>query len=261
MAVLIALLIPAVQKVQSAALHTQSANNLRQIGLATHGYANARGHFPRIGLATLPNGDVEYSFFVALLPYLEQDNIYRAFQAKFGSGGISGDFVVPTFSSPLDPTGPDSGGSYAANAAVFNRRRVVQHSITDGVSNTIGFGEHYSYGCGGTTIFSWVMGSKLQLNKPGYFDIRRPTFADKAMGDVHPVAQGGNTVPSSPGVTFQVAPAVADCNPALAQAPSSRGMLTCFIDGSVRTLPPSVSETTFWSLVTADGGEVFDPVW
>src|SRR5258708_39442362 len=102
-AVLVALLVPAVQKVRSAALHIQSANNVKQIALALHGYENTNWRLPLTRL-TLGRDGIEVSFFVALLPYLEQGNVYQAFRAQFGSGGANSDFCVPTFVSPLDPT-------------------------------------------------------------------------------------------------------------------------------------------------------------
>ena len=258
-AVLVALLVPAVQRIRAAALHVESSNNVKQIALAFHGYENTNQRLPVISVSLGSQG-IELSFFTALLPYLEQGSIYQAFNAQFGSGGATSDFSVPTFVSPLDPTTIGNGGSYAANGTVFNRRRKLI-SITDGTSNTIGLAEHYSYGCGGT-IFVWIEGKKNGVNNPPLQYVgRRATFADKAMGDVHPLSQGGETLASVPGNTFQLAPAVADCNPALAQAASSRGLLAGLMDGSVRTLAHSISERTFWSALTPDRGETLGADW
>src|SRR5580692_944583 len=84
-AILIGLLLPAVQKVREAAARTQCANNLKQIGLAFHSYESAHGYFPTAykKLPTpdpaAPSGTGNYgpSAFVLILPYLEQDNVYR----------------------------------------------------------------------------------------------------------------------------------------------------------------------------------------
>jgi len=74
-AILIAILLPAVQKVREAAARTKCLNNLKQIGLACHNYHDAFQQFP-----DMPGGFVPgWSFHVRLLPYLEQDNLYRQF--------------------------------------------------------------------------------------------------------------------------------------------------------------------------------------
>src|SRR5260370_20688039 len=82
-AVLIGLLLPAVQKVRSAAARIQCANNLHQISLAAFNYESARQRFPAgVNCTTgstsfAPPADlgISYSLFEALLPYVEQDNI------------------------------------------------------------------------------------------------------------------------------------------------------------------------------------------
>src|SRR4051812_49784691 len=81
-AVLIGLLLPAVQKVREAAARTTSSNNLKQIALAVHNYAGAYGDKlpPMVDLGTnAPTGAGLQSLFFNLLPYIEQDNIYRVF--------------------------------------------------------------------------------------------------------------------------------------------------------------------------------------
>src|SRR5436305_9044607 len=85
-AVLIGLLLPAVQKVREAAQRAKCKNNLKQIGLAMHNYHGTVGHFPAGYLATNPGPDLAddrgpgWGWAAILLPYVEQDNLYRQIQ-------------------------------------------------------------------------------------------------------------------------------------------------------------------------------------
>ncbi|HTK75815.1 MAG TPA: DUF1559 domain-containing protein [Gemmataceae bacterium] len=123
-AVLIGLLLPAVQKVREAAARAKSQNNLKQIALAVHNYNDAyQGKLPALtDLGTgAPNGWGLNSLFFNILPYIEQDNVYRLFQkgsgtannvnTYFGAVGAAGApqggaarTIIPTFLSPADST-------------------------------------------------------------------------------------------------------------------------------------------------------------
>src|SRR5262245_9117232 len=76
-AILIGLLLPAVQKVRDAAARIKCANNMKQMGLALHAYHDANNAFPA-GVAY--TGDSVYPFWswmALMMPYYEQDNLYR----------------------------------------------------------------------------------------------------------------------------------------------------------------------------------------
>jgi prepilin-type N-terminal cleavage/methylation domain-containing protein/prepilin-type processing-associated H-X9-DG protein len=108
-AVLIGLLVPAVQKVRGAAARISCGNNLHQIGLALHNYESDRRNFPNGG--TKSNG---FSVHVYLLPYLDQDVLYQTvnFNALYNAPAnatVTG-ATVKTLLCPADPTaGPPAG--------------------------------------------------------------------------------------------------------------------------------------------------------
>ena len=98
-AVLIGLLLPAVQKVRDAAARIKCASNLKQIGLAVHSYHDANGIIPPLALCgngaeDLNNGmtSLWYQFrhtpvHVWLLPYVEQDNIWKSWNINSNGSG------------------------------------------------------------------------------------------------------------------------------------------------------------------------------
>src|SRR6185312_13535046 len=78
-AILIALLVPAVQKVREAAARTQCVNNLKQIGLATHGYHDANKKMPSNRTPNTYGYDINgssWSWLSRILPYVEQGPLY-----------------------------------------------------------------------------------------------------------------------------------------------------------------------------------------
>src|SRR5947208_8347794 len=105
-AILIALLVPAVQRVREAAHRTQCANNLKQLGLAAQIYHDQHKHLPP-GIGYYPPASGAFgTYFFHLLPNLEQDNLYR--------DGLG---VVP-FPPPAGPTVV----YYPGNNNVYSRR-------------------------------------------------------------------------------------------------------------------------------------------
>src|SRR5688572_18236530 len=79
-AILIGLLLPAVQKVREAAARMKCSNNLKQIGLGLHNFHDVRGALPRAGELSS-----QLSWHVYILPYVEQDNLFRLFNLGTGN--------------------------------------------------------------------------------------------------------------------------------------------------------------------------------
>ena len=254
-AILIGLLLPAVQKVREAAARAQSANNLKQITLASHSYAAAHGD--RLPTIEASRGGV----FWKLLSYLDGGNLIEEQWRTDANSSI----VVKVYLSPVDPSiatrGPYGNRcSYPANAQVLRGTPTLLATFPDGTSNTILFAEHYSY-CK-DTHFNYTGGIPLGR------EVRESTFADRGpvynpgspfyLVDVVPVTTGPPPVTrsSTPGLTFQARPAPDDCNPLVPQTPHRVGMMVGWADGGVRTVRPDVAETVFWAAVTPAGGEV-----
>jgi type II secretory pathway pseudopilin PulG len=151
LAILLGLLLPAVQKVREAAARTQSVNNLKQIALAVHNYAAAYNN--KIPPNDHPN---HYSTLTHLLPFIEQEALYKTIdlskEVDDKDNAAARKAVVRTFLSPLDPLAPDASGfgptnyfmcagskpSLAKNDGIFwpgNKFNIG--NIPDGSSNTI----------------------------------------------------------------------------------------------------------------------------
>ncbi len=264
-AVLIGLLLPAVQKAREAANRMSCKNNLKQIILATHHFADTRqGNLPTIDGAkgSANPGD---SVHLALLPYIEQGNAYAYMQAHPRDMPP----VVKSFLCPSDPTARGinlSVSSYAANAQVFHTFPALPRTFGDGTSNTIAFAEHYANDCQRHQFLYTIS----VLFSP---QVRRATFADggrqflnyQNYGDIYPVTRGMPpvTIGDDPEATFQVAPSPPNkkCDPFVAQAAHPGGMVVALADGSVRVLARGMSPAAYWGAVTPARGELPGSDW
>jgi prepilin-type N-terminal cleavage/methylation domain-containing protein/prepilin-type processing-associated H-X9-DG protein len=142
-AILIALLVPAVQKVREAAARTQCANNLKQIGLALHGYHGAYKQFPQAyKLLPTPDptapagaGTFGAGAFVLILPYLEQGNVYQQIDAtRAALSSVNMPPNNPAYSTPiavfLCPSTPAGQPSVVYSAELANSFNNFGISIT-----------------------------------------------------------------------------------------------------------------------------------
>ncbi len=277
LAVMIALLLPAVSNVRETARVMTTTNHERQIILGVHQLSAAQDDRIR----NLPKNSplpkpvyYEESIFRLIVPYVYMEltlpppGSSRAEILHYYSP------QVKVFTDPMDPSLTDefvmsnkslSAGehrmaSYAANIMVFDGFMSMTGSVPDGTSSTLAFTTHYFH-CGGTRINEkWGMvdwGSVSPVPK-ATVENRRATFADAGCRDVVPVRDPatGRTVASRRGATFEIRPPVIDADCRLPHALYSRGIQVALFDGSVRTIRPGIDESVFWSLVTPNWGEI-----
>ena len=192
-AILIGLLLPAVQKVREAAARMQCSNNMKQIALAAHNFESANGHLPYGRVPTTNAGPL-----AQLLPFIEQDNIFKQINPNV--------FIIP---SPVSPPA-DWVNAYWPTTFAASRNRVktfecpaddpysIQISTSAGVysrvtvttSVTLGFytsqslvdagglpgATNYVPICG--TVGAWVGGSTANGSTGAFYAAHEGVFVD-----------------------------------------------------------------------------------
>jgi prepilin-type N-terminal cleavage/methylation domain-containing protein/prepilin-type processing-associated H-X9-DG protein len=275
-AILIGLLLPAVQKVRAAAARSQCQNNLKQFGLALQNYHDSNNQLP----PSMTTGSYGNNFnsngtnwAIMILPYIEQQNLYNL-GAVYTTVGFT---TIKTFGCPADPyastpyTGGYARGSYAANcgpalnggqAQVANGGGTYQGDgvfmigtgltlaqITgqDGTANTVLLGEvragPASTDVRGTWALSQIGASFIGGCPTG--DCWGPNDTQSGSDDVS-------------GCSSQPAQRMGCWNGGNGQA-TMRGNHTAgancvFVDGSVHLLSNSIDLTTYFWLLSRDDG-------
>lgn len=160
--VLVALLLPAVQAAREAARRIHCANNIKQIGLALHNFHDANRRFPPAGsgynwCCSASNGTGDRQIYnsnglVLLLPYLEQENLFRKFNLKQASAQTTTSLGPPNCvnNNATSVVGdPSTNGNGATASAVVN-----EFICASDDNPPVGrlFGEYYGPGGDGSTL-------------------------------------------------------------------------------------------------------------
>jgi prepilin-type N-terminal cleavage/methylation domain-containing protein/prepilin-type processing-associated H-X9-DG protein len=287
-AILIGLLLPAVQKVREAAARMQCSNNLKQLGLALHNYQGALGVLP-------PGRDNnELSTHAYLLPFIEQDNARRLvnFAARWNDPSNSAARAIPiqTFLCPSDPrnqvpagwtgnnyrvnqgsgilwglpsaTGPNSTMP-PPNGPFYLDSNVRLTDITDGTSNTAAWSEHLK-----GDFSNAIVTDNADTFEPGSY----PNTPDEAVAYCTAgSAQGVSNVGApwlqgyhSTTIYFHVGPPNGrSCMyppgriATTANSGHTNGVNMALCDGSVRFVTNGIDLNTWRAIGSRNGGEVF----
>jgi prepilin-type N-terminal cleavage/methylation domain-containing protein len=290
-AILIGLLLPAVQKVRESAARLQSQNNLKQIGLAFHGYHDANGQFPPgyqsgYPIQTVPAIDAApgWAWGTLILPHLEQDNLYRQLRLDLpcwdSANAAATRTPVKVFLCPAAPNvGPtmtvrDSGGAIIAE---FGLSHFVANNGQDETwaydrpdhSGLPGIGPFYRNSKTRTASVTDGLSNTVFVGE-------HTTISDKTWVGVVPGAEvcpldpfrypftacdaaatlvlcHSGPAPAEPGVVHP--PSFPTCHVCQMYAPWQGGNVLLG-DGSVRFVPTSVNLNTWAALASIRGGEV-----
>jgi prepilin-type N-terminal cleavage/methylation domain-containing protein/prepilin-type processing-associated H-X9-DG protein len=269
-AILIGLLLPAVQKVREAAARAKCSNNLKQLGLALHSYHDANGRLPPGYASSVSAGDLGpgWGWAAHLLPYVEQDNVYRqidlsqpigaaahatprtqvlavfrcasdnppqeVFTVQNTSVNVAFGNYVGMFGTAEITTNPGQG-----EGVFFRNSRVRFGDVTDGTSQTCFVGERSSDYALSTWVGS-VTGGQVPPRRPSALGPEgAPVLVLGHTGD----AAEGHT-PNSP-INH-----VDDFT-----SRHTQGVNFLFGDGSVRNINNSISPAVWQAVGTRAGGE------
>lgn len=279
-AILVGLLLPAVQAARKAARRIQCANNSRQIALALVATEEKYGKLPPLCAASAvsrlsgkPPWGNPYgrTVFHWLLPAIEQQAIWDALDPDQTYAGIQYQRVISTYLCPDDPSttngksstsyGGANGwgaGNYGSNYYVFGNPAAKElegnntlDRFRDGTSNTIAFAEMYGT-CGWTGDITYMYGSLWADSN----SVWRPVFCTNATGK-NPAAAG-----SPPCFSMQDSPDwQLECDPSRPQAGHGGGMNVARLDGGVSWLSSSIDDTVWAAVCDPRDGAIVDAPW
>jgi len=291
-AILIGLLLPAVQKVREAAARASCTNNLKQLGLAIANMADTnQGNLPpSAGLypsktPVTNNGDGGLLFH--LLPYIEQDNLYKGSltppnpynnDPTRNGTALGAATNLPSYSQWEPRVRSAQIKTYVCPSDATNQQRSQERNSWTPVPNAQG--AMSSYGVNGQLFLQTFWGNSFRKFPASLQDGTSNTimFAEKVAyastgnynenywPDWGPIfasseidGTNGIGVNSSPQFNVRGYPAVADGR--RASSMHSSVLLVSLGDGSVRGVSSGISVATWWSAITPAGGETLGSNW
>jgi prepilin-type N-terminal cleavage/methylation domain-containing protein len=246
-AVLMGLLLPAIQSVRRSAALSESLNQYKQVVIAHAGL-----------LSVQPPPTNSGKLLVDMLAHIEV-------QESINPDSVQ---TILNYLNPHDPTyirvdsKPTRGDCSLAFNAVLLRLGLRPEQIPDGATETILLTERYAR-CGGGVSWSHQSTKCFDAKSNqwivcGTWALRGATFAETPdFDDVYPIPGpiAGTSTGSAGNLTFQVQPKLADCEGRVPHASFRNGLIVALADGAVRTVAPNVSASIFWSAVSPNGGE------
>jgi prepilin-type N-terminal cleavage/methylation domain-containing protein/prepilin-type processing-associated H-X9-DG protein len=280
-AVLIGLLLPAVQKVREAAQRTKCQNHLKQIGLACHNHESARGGFPTITATKMitPTTRVASYWVVQVLPYIEQDGLRNRYNFDASHFDVSNRDVIavplqiltcpsapdaPRFATTATNNLPAAAADYAMTTGVFPNQ-YTQGFVTPQPADTSGVcSPHVDRYTRLTDVADGTSNSILAAEAAGRPDMWLAGRLDPAGRKVLQSGWAGQNAFPVRGYPADGTPAATNAGPCMINCNNnfsiysfhSGGANVVMADGSVRLLRQTASAPVVAALITRAGGEV-----
>jgi len=246
--ILVAMLLPAIQQVRTAARRTESSNNLRQIALGAMNFESAHMKYPA-GVNYFKDGSEGFGWALAIVSFMESNNLYSRVEENEPWDSIENSFVVtpslPFYTSPLEDESYNSDGygvlHYAACSELisgssgispgedFDHTQFMFGEICDGYEPWAKPGSCRKYGNGigfdATSFGSPVLGGALMARANGKVEFINSTRSRPAQTFVGKSEQGVSRLPDGFGyeVSFAYSPTVKGWRANCWFAPNSKG--------------------------------------